>query len=1778
MPVQDFLALAIRVASELAALHARGAIHQDIRPSRIRIDARADEAALVGPGLAAWKAPALSESSLPYTSPEQTGQMNRPIDCRSDLYSLGVVFYQLLAGRLPFEADDPVGWVHCHVARQPRPLDQVRPSLPRPVIDIIRKLLAKLPDHRYQSALGLRHDLERCARAWRESGAQASFPLGEQDVSEQFRIPQKLYGRDAESAALRAAFERAAESGTPELVLLSGYPGIGKSSLVRELVRTVVKLRGRMIAGKFEQYERNIPYFTITQALRELALDILAEGEPRIARWRQRLAQALGPNSKLVVDLVPQLGLILGPQSPVPELSLTEAETRLRLVFGRLFAACAAPEHPLAMFIDDMQWADTASVQLIAHLLADGGTRHLLIIGAYRDNEVDPTHPVMRALEPARRSGARICDLVLEPLSEIDLGRLVADTVRAPLAEAAPLARLVRDKTGGNPFFAIQFLTALHHKRLIWFDRDASRWGWDAAQIRAEGYTDNIAELVRSRLYALPAETQAALQLAACIGSTVDAATLAIASARELAAALAPAVEHHLLLETVHGARRSYRFPHDRVHEAAYALVPAPERARIHLAIGRRLLASTPPDQLADQVFEIVSQLDRGAALIELARERERLAELYLLAGTRAQASTAHASALRYFTAGAALIAEPDIHRPELAFTLDLRRAECEFLTGALDAAEQRLAELARRPVGLVDLAAVTSARIALYTTLDRVALAVEAMLEYLRRVGIDWPARPSDRDVQREHDRIWHQLGSRAIEDLVDLPPMTDPEHRATMDVLALSQSPALFTDEKLHSLVICRMVNLSLEHGNSDGSGIGYAWLGAFLRPRFDNPEAGFRFGQVALDLVEKRGLLRWKARIYLDFGMVITPWSKHMRSGVELVRRCFAAANEAGDLTFASYSCNCLVTLLLAIGEPLDAVQREAEAGLAFVRKARFGQAIDFVTAQLQLIRSLRGSTSELGSFDDGEFSEERFERHVEADPHLVLAACWYWIRKLEARWLAGDHAEAIAAADRARPLLWSIASFPEAAEYVCYGALACAAHHDAAPADQRAALRDQVAAHHAQLVAWAEHCPDNFCDRAALVGAELARLRGDADQAIHGYDQAIRTARRHGFVQIEAIAYEVAARFHRTRGQTLIADAYVREAHVRYLRWGADGKAWQLRRAHPELELHTAGPAAMALRPEQLARLSVIKAVQTISSVMDQDQLSRTLLRFVLEEGGARRVVLATLRDGELAIAAEARVEDAVGAAAAASLGDARVPRSLLSYVMRTQEPVVFDAADDAGRFASDPYFTDTHPRSVLCMPVRLRADSVALLYVENELVPGMFTPERLVALELLAAQAAISLENAELLERERTARIEAEAAERRGALLGEATALLSQPLDSRGVLDALARLLTRSFADWIVIDLIEGGTLTRIASAHRDPDKQRILHDMAARYPAQPRSPVWDILRTGKPFEIPELTDDQIRAYCVDDGQVELIYQLGARSGVFVPLCARDAVVGVVSLVATAPNRFGRADADLAIDLGRRMALAIDNARLLAETRRALHLRDEFLRIASHELRTPLASLRLSAQGLLRAAERNRTVSPEILDRTLRRVLGNTIRLEQLTSELLDVTRIEQGRLQLNPVEVALDAIVREAVEHIEAELHAAGSSVSIACAAPVIGRWDPSRLDQVVTNLLTNAAKFGAGKPIEIRIERLGAAARLAVTDHGIGIDPARRPYVFDRFERAVPSSRYGGLGLGLYIARSIVVAHGGTITVDSEPGAGSTFTVILPCAGPGSREPPVAN
>jgi PAS domain S-box-containing protein len=1354
------LRIAIGLATALGQVHKQGLIHKDIKPANALVD-NAGNVWLTGFGIASQlphesQAPAPPEiiaGTLAYMAPEQTGRMNRSIDTRSDLYSLGVTLYQMLTGALPFTAADPLEWVHCHIARQPAPPGD-RAAVPEPLSALIMKLLAKNAEERYQTASGLEADLRRCLAEWQSHGRIDPFALGVHDSSDRLLIPEKLYGREREIDTLLAAFDRVVARGTPELVLVSGYSGVGKSSVVNELHKVLVLPRGLFASGKFDQYKRDIPYATLAQAFQTLVRQILVKSEAEVGQWRHALREALGPNGQLIVNLIPEVEFIIGEQPPVPDLPPQDVQNRFQTVFRRFLATFARPEHPLALFLDDLQWLDAATLELLENLITDRDVRHLMLVGAYRDNEVSLSHPLMRTLGAIRKAGARMQEIVLAPLRLEDVGLLVADALHCERDSGRPLAQLVQEKTVGNPFFAIQFLTALAEERLLAFDPDAVAWTWDLARIRAKGYTDNVVDLMVGKLKRLSGATQDALRQLACLGNVVEIATLTLIheeSEEEIHKALWEAARTGLILRL----EDSYAFLHDRVQEAAYALIPEGERAAAHLRIGRALASRTPPAEIEEKIFEIVNQFDRGAALIDLLEEREQVAELNLIAGRRAKTSTAYASALNYLAVGRALLAEDSWDRRyELIFSLEYHRAECELLTADLAAAEERLTMLSRRAGNLVDIAAVTCLRLTLFTTLDRSDRGVEVCLEFLHRGSVHWSPHPTKDDVRQEYERIWSQVGSRSIEELVDLPLMSDPECRATLDVLTEVVTPALFTDENLVSLVICRMANLSLEHGNSDGSCFAYVWLGMILGPHFGDYRAGFRFGRLGYDLVEKRGLHRYQARAYMSFGNLVMPWTKHIQTGRDLVRRAFDAANKIGDLTFAAYTCNNLNTNLLATGDPLGEAQREAEHGLDFARKARFGLVIDIITTQLGLIKTLRGLTPQLGCFNDERFDEGRFEQHLQSDARLALPECWYWIRKLQARVYASDYVSAIEAASKAQQLLWTSPSFFEVAEYHFYGAIARAAQYDAGSTGEQPLHREALAAHHKQLDVWAENCPENFANRAALVAAEIARIEGRESDALHLYEQAIQSARENGFVQNEGLAHEVAARFHLARGLETTALAYLRNARSCYDRWGALGKVKQLDLRFPHLQgerTPTSLTATIGAPVGELDVETVVKASQALSSEIVLPKLIEKLMRIAVEHAGAERGLLILLQGDDPRIEAEAA--SGQGSAqvtvrqTAITISD--LPQSVLHYVIRTRERVVLDDALVRNLYSEDEYVRQKRPRSVLCLPIIKQTKLVGAFYLENSLTPCAFTSDRVAVLELLASQAAISLENARL---------------------------------------------------------------------------------------------------------------------------------------------------------------------------------------------------------------------------------------------------------------------------------------------------------------------------------------------------------------------------------------------------------------------------------------------
>jgi PAS domain S-box-containing protein len=851
----------------------------------------------------------------------------------------------------------------------------------------------------------------------------------------------------------------------------------------------------------------------------------------------------------------------------------------------------------------------------------------------------------------------------------------------------------------------------------------------------------------------LPAATQEALKWLSCLGNSVKISTLLPVhggSEDEIHSELWEAVRAGLVLRL--GA--TYTFVHDRVQEAAYALIPESERATVHLRIGRLFVSRTAPEEMEEKIFEIVNQLNRGTALIGSLEERERVAELNLVAGKRAMTSTAYASALTYFVAGHRLLAEESwAQRYALIFALEFQRAECEFLTGDFTAAEERLSMLSRRAEDLADSAAVARLQTELYAALDQNDHAVAAGLEYLRCAGIDWSPHPSNDEVRQEYERIWQQLGSRPIEALADLPPMTDRACRAALDVLTAVEEPSYFTDQNLRCLVIARIVNLSLEHGNSDGSCVAYVQLGWLVGPRFGDYQAAFRFGKLGLDLVEKRGLERFRTRVSQCFGYFINPWSRHLRNSLELLRRSFTTAQEAGDLKYAVYACDRLVTILLAAGDPLGDVQREAETGLEFARKAKFGYIVDIIIGQLRFIRALLGLTAGLSSFNDPEFDESRFEQNLQANPHSVFARCWYWIRKLQTFFYAGDYALALEAASKTESLLQTGPGHFEWAEYTFYSALARAAHYDSASSEEKIGHREALAAHQKQIVVWAANCPENFGNRAALLGAELARIEGRDLDAMRLYEEAIRAARENGFVQNEGLANELAAQFYLKRGIEKVAHSYLREARYCYLRWGALGKVQQLDERYPAIEEQA------SLRPtttigtsvEQLDLGTVMKASQAVAGEIVLENLVETLMMIALEHAGAERGLLILPHGEELRIAAEARtgrdgVEVQLRQAAAMP---AELPESLLRYVVRTQQSVILDDASSQSLFSDDPYVLEKCPRSVLCLPLVKQAKLMGALYLENTLAPRVFTPKRLAMLELLVSQAAISLDHARL---------------------------------------------------------------------------------------------------------------------------------------------------------------------------------------------------------------------------------------------------------------------------------------------------------------------------------------------------------------------------------------------------------------------------------------------
>ncbi len=1737
LKLDHFLELAAGIAEAVAELHQRHIVHRHLNPSQILIDQETGTIVLADPSsqdltptlaLGNFAGEVDSRLAVAYLSPEQLGRINQLVDFRSDLYSLGATLYELLTGRPPFLADDLLEWVHCHIARTPMPPIERNPATPPVVSDIVMKLLAKSVEERYQTAAGLRLDLQRCLERQRNGLAIEAFPLAEGDISDQLLVPGKLYGRQSDIELLTAAFHRVEKRYTPEIIMISGYSGIGKTSLVRELYRPVALEHGFFISGKFEQFKRNTPYATIIEAFQGLIRHILTEQEVRLADWKQRLLEALGTNARLIVDIIPQVELIIGAQPPVPELSIAEAENRFNLVFSRFVGVFSRKQQPLVMFLDDLQWADAASLKLIQHLILDSDTGCLLIIGAYRDNEVDSAHPLTATIAAMQGAGAAVRTLALQPLSFTDLDRLLADILRSTRARREPLTRLIYEKTGGNPFFVIQFLRSLHDEGLIAFEVGSRQWQWDVARIRAKDSTDNVVDLMTARILKLPAATIDGLRLAACLGNEFDLSNLDELRGAETGAtekALHVAVKEMLLVAS--GTDR-YAFVHDRVHQAAYFLNPANRREALHLRIGRLMLARTDPEAIDEVLFDIVNQYNLGAALITDRKERYRVTELALAAGRKAKASTAYASAWEYLSVGRKLLDETIWHdRFLLGFALYRELAETQYLRGNACESKELLTMLLDRAQTELQRAEIFNMLINQCTLLGRYEEAITFGRTALRTFDVCIPESGFAAAVPAEMRQYNELLAGQSISSLIDAAEMTDPRNRACLELLANLLVPARYTDNALFALIAVIAVNFSLRCGPTAKSTVGYTAFAMVLQSQYNKHRDAYDFGKLALRISERFNNPAQKCQASLVLGHYLTHWVHHLKAADAILDEGFREGVAVGERQWTGYIMAYKLFQPFYRGVAIEKLREEMPAHLSYARKTRNRWALDTLTG-LELVLGLLAGTGEPSLESTIEqYTEKESAYLTECEAHRSFGALGrYLVLRAQTHLMYGEPGAGMEAAARARELAeFFSSSISEAALNFYESLLAAALFTDGTPEIKELYLK-RIETNLRQMRTWTDHCQENFLHQYLLVEAEHARIDERPMEAQTLYEQAILAAKAHGFVQHQALASECAARFYRQQQLATCAQAYLRHARECYLRWGAVGKVRQLDRLLPPArQTEDAGGRIAAAQIGNLDAIAVVKASQAISGEIVLSELVKTLMRTVLENAGAQKGCLILIHNNEMRIEAQAEVTDReihVLQPRGVDL-NAVLPLSMLNYVRRTRETLILEEAVEETMFHTDPYILHNRPVSVLCLPLLRQARMIGMLYLENSLVKGAFTRERIAVLEVLTAQAAISLENAALYQqRSRAEQALRESEEKYRAIFEDSGTPLIFIEEDKTI--SICNKAFEKLSGYTRQEMEGHGKWTDIVAHQEDVARMSEYHRR----------------RRIDPLSVPE-------SY-----KFELIDRAGRL---------KDVVATVAMIQGTTQSLCALLDITREVQLEKEL--------------RQAHKMEAIGTLAggiAHDFNNILAVIQGHSQLMELKLEES-----DPMRHSLGQILVSCTRARDLVRQILTFSRLSDH--EMKPVQMT--DLVEEVAKMLRSSLPA---TVEIALAIEVppersIILADAIQIHQVLMNLATNGAHAmgSGGGVLEIRLSETtmpsgapdaaevapGNYLRLSVTDSGQGMDTATIERIFDPYFTTKGPGE--GSGMGLAVTRGIVKAHRGAIQVVSQPGVGTTFHVYLP-------------
>ncbi|MGF1959966.1 MAG: AAA family ATPase [Aulosira sp. DedVER01a] len=1401
LSLKNFLIIATQLASALANIHNQQVIHKDIKPHNIIINPQNFTVKLIDFSIASHLSrenPTISnsnliEGTLAYMSPEQTGRMNRSLDYRTDFYSLGVTFYQMLTALLPFESNDPLEIIHSHIAKNPPSPHEINSEIPPVVSEIIMKLLAKTAEDRYQSALGLKADLDLCLQQLENNGQIAEFIIGQLDLSGQFIIPQKLYGREEEVNTLLNAFERISK-GKSEMMLVSGYSGIGKSSLVNEIHKPIVRQRGYFISGKFDQFKRNIPYASLIQAFQELMRQLLTESVESLAAWKSKLLTALGKNGQIIIDVIPEVERIIGFQPAVPQLGAAESQNRFNRVFQQFIHVFTKREHPLVLFLDDLQWADSASLKLIELIITDQESEYLLLIGAYRDNEVHTTHPLVHTLEQIQLIRNTINNIVLRTLDIDCVNQLVSDTLRSSNLTVKSLAELVFNKTQGNPFFLTQLLQYLYQENLLNFNFSEGRWQCDIEQLKDINNTDNVVDLMVSQIQKLSPETINVLKIAACIGDKFTLEVLATVNQTthsETAADLWQALQAGLIFplnnsykipllfeqeEIEHQGEQAerlittsqtitYKFLHDRVQQAAYSLIPDEKKKATHLKIGQLLLQNTPPEERKDKIFALVNQLNYGADLLTSEYEKSELAALNLIAGQKAKAATAYDSAVKYLNLGIELLtADTWENQYELTLALYVETVAIEYLNTNFERASQLSNVVIENAKSLLEKVPVYETQIQFYIAQNQMQAAIDTAINTLNILGEPLPEMPEDPSILVQLLDPKTTLSGKSIEELADLPQMTDSYKIAALRLLVTVIPSVFVAAPHLCPLFIIKIIDLCVKYGNSPASAYGYVLYGLILCGVSSNLESAYRLGKLSLKLLDKINAKEFKAKIYAVYNFFVRQWNEHSRNTIEPFQEGIQSALETGDIELACRGATFYCNSIFFMGEPLDKVAQEQDKYFSLIQKYDQKFDIDYTRIWIQGVKNLKSNLAQPELLAGDFFNEETdLNMLINTNNHMALFS--YYLLKSQLYYLFKKSTLSLEYAKLAFPYTKSLAGMMHIAQTNFYYSLNLLASYNQVEPIQQEEYLSQVSANQQEMEKWVHHAPVNFQHKYQLVEAEKARILGQYEKAFDYYEQAIKGANEQGYIQEEALANELAAEFNLSLGREKIAKTYMTDAYYSYIRWGAVAKVKDLETRYRQLITISPNIQKLETNYQELTQanstviggthsldlMTVMKASQALSGEIVLSKLLAKLMKIVLENAGAQTGYLILEIDGNLLIEAKATVgqEDVIVMQSQPVSKSYELPVSIINYVARTHENVLYSNSLCEGIFATDPYIFNQKPKSVLCTPLLHQGKLSGILYLENNLITEAFTPNRLEILKLLSSQAAISIENARL---------------------------------------------------------------------------------------------------------------------------------------------------------------------------------------------------------------------------------------------------------------------------------------------------------------------------------------------------------------------------------------------------------------------------------------------